>query len=84
MKIAILGAMSEEITPLLETLKNYTKIEHANNTYYFANYKNHELILAYSKIGKVNSTLSASALPEHKLKRLYLLNLAYLYFLYKI
>lgn len=56
MKIAILGAMSEEITPLLETLKNYTKIEHANNTYYFANYKNHELILAYSKIGKVNST----------------------------
>ncbi|HEG0271095.1 TPA: 5'-methylthioadenosine/adenosylhomocysteine nucleosidase, partial [Campylobacter coli] len=24
MKIAILGAMSEEITPLLETLKNYT------------------------------------------------------------
>ncbi|WP_437340447.1 phosphorylase family protein, partial [Campylobacter coli] len=64
MKIAILGAMSEEITPLLETLKNYTKIEHANNTYYFANYKNHELILAYSKIGKVNSTLSASVMIE--------------------
>lgn len=64
MKIAILGAMSEEITPLLETLKDYTKVEHANNTYYFANYKNHELVLAYSKIGKVNSTLSASVMIE--------------------
>lgn len=58
MKIAILGAMSEEITPLLETLKDYTKIEHANNTYYFVKYKNHELVLAYSKIGKVNLLLA--------------------------
>lgn len=32
MKIAILGAMSEEITPLLETLKDYTKIEHAKTS----------------------------------------------------
>ena len=64
MKIAILGAMPEEITPLLETLKDYKSVEYAHNTYYFANYKKHELILAYSKIGKVNSTLSASILIE--------------------
>ncbi|TXE84446.1 5'-methylthioadenosine/adenosylhomocysteine nucleosidase [Campylobacter peloridis] len=64
MKIAILGAMSEEITPLLEILKDYEKIEYANNTYYLAKYKNHDLILAYSKIGKVNSTLSASIMIE--------------------
>ncbi|MCR6591913.1 5'-methylthioadenosine/S-adenosylhomocysteine nucleosidase [Campylobacter insulaenigrae] len=64
MKIAILGAMPEEITPLLETLKEYEQIDYANNTYYLAQYKNHELVIAYSKIGKVNSTLSATILIE--------------------
>ncbi|EAI9065692.1 5'-methylthioadenosine/adenosylhomocysteine nucleosidase [Campylobacter lari] len=64
MKIAILGAMPEEVTPLLETLKEYQAIKHANNTYYLAKYKNHELIIAYSKIGKVNSTLSATIMIE--------------------
>ncbi|EAJ6150710.1 MULTISPECIES: 5'-methylthioadenosine/adenosylhomocysteine nucleosidase [Campylobacter] len=64
MKIAILGAMPEEVTPLLETLKEYQTIEYANNTYYLAKYKNHELIIAYSKIGKVNSTLSAAIMIE--------------------
>ena len=65
MKIAILGAMPEEITPLLETLKSYEKHELANNTYYSAKFKEHDLIIAYSKIGKVNSTLSASLMIEH-------------------
>ncbi|EAK5530088.1 5'-methylthioadenosine/adenosylhomocysteine nucleosidase [Campylobacter lari] len=64
MKIAILGAMPEEVTPLLETLKEYQAIKYANNTYYLAKYKNHELIIAYSKIGKVNSTLSATIMIE--------------------
>ncbi|MCV3387181.1 5'-methylthioadenosine/adenosylhomocysteine nucleosidase [Campylobacter sp. IFREMER_LSEM_CL2256] len=64
MKIAILGAMPEEVTPLLETLKEYQTIEYANNTYYLAKYKNHELIIAYSKIGKVNSALSATIMIE--------------------
>lgn len=64
MKIAILGAMPEEVTPLLEALKEYQAIEYANNTYYLAKYKNHELIIAYSKIGKVNSTLSAAIMIE--------------------
>ena len=52
MKIAILGAMPEEIEPLLKEL-NPKKIEFANNKFYFANFANHELIIAYSKIGKV-------------------------------
>ncbi|KAA6233482.1 5'-methylthioadenosine/adenosylhomocysteine nucleosidase [Campylobacter sp. LR291e] len=64
MKIAILSAMEEELIPLLETLKDYESINYANNTYYTAKYKNHDLILAYSKIGKVNSTLSASIMIE--------------------
>ena len=64
MKLAILGAMPEEISPLLDVLKDYEKVEYANNTYYISSYKNHELILAYSKIGKVNSSLSAAVLIE--------------------
>lgn len=64
MRLAILGAMPEEISPLLDVLKDYEKVEYANNTYYISSYKNHELILAYSKIGKVNSSLSAAVLIE--------------------
>lgn len=63
MKIAILGAMEEEIQPLLQRL-DYKEISYANNKFYMANYKNHELIIAYSKIGKVNSTLSATIMIE--------------------
>ena len=64
MKIGILGAMEEEITPLLEILKDYKEIKYANNSYYLANFGQHELILAYSKIGKVNSTLSTAMMIE--------------------
>lgn len=64
MIIGILGAMPEEIGPLLEKFE-YQTIEYANNKYYVANYKEHRVIIAYSKIGKVNSTLSATILIEH-------------------
>ncbi len=64
MKIAIMGAMVEEITPLLETLKEYKKCEYAGNVYYEAEYKGLELVIAYSKIGKVFSTLTATTMIE--------------------
>ena len=63
MKIAILGAMPEEIEPLLKKL-NYEKKEYANNFFYFAKFNEHDLIIAYSKIGKVNSTLTATLMIE--------------------
>lgn len=63
-KIAIMGAMPEEIEPLLEKVENINKIEYANNTYYEATYKGKELVIAYSKIGKVFSSLTASTLLE--------------------
>ncbi|WP_075493536.1 5'-methylthioadenosine/adenosylhomocysteine nucleosidase [Campylobacter geochelonis] len=63
MKVAILGAMPEEIAPLLERIET-KEIVYANNKFYLANYKNHELIIAYSKIGKVNSTMSATIMRE--------------------
>ncbi len=65
MKIAIMGAMPEEIAPILEKLGSYKTIEYAKNTYYEATYKGVELVIAYSKIGKVFSTLTATTMIEH-------------------
>lgn len=62
--IAILGAMNEEITPILERVGEYETINYANNSFYKANYKGKDLIIAYSKIGKVNSSLTATLLIE--------------------
>ena len=39
-KLAIMGAMEEEILPLLKYFTNINEITYANNTYYEAKYKN--------------------------------------------
>ena len=64
-KIAIMGAMPEEISPILEKLGEYTTTEYADNKYYEASYKGVELVIAYSKIGKVFSTLTATTMIQH-------------------
>lgn len=64
MRIAILGAMNEEIAPLLKKFEHYESISYANNTYYITKYNDIDLIIAYSKIGKVNSALTATILIE--------------------
>jgi len=64
-KIAILGAMVEEIEPLLERLEGVEKIEYAKNSYYQGRYGGAEVVVAYSKIGCVYSTLSATVLIDH-------------------
>ncbi|MDQ1263445.1 MAG: adenosylhomocysteine/aminodeoxyfutalosine nucleosidase [Campylobacterota bacterium] len=65
MKIAIMGAMPEEIAPILQKIGSYKTIDYAGNRYYEATYKNSELVIAYSKIGKVFSTLTATTMIEH-------------------
>ena len=65
MKIAIMGAMPEEVAPILKKLGSYKEIEYANNKYYGANYKGIDVVVAYSKIGKVFSTLTATTMIEH-------------------
>lgn len=65
MKIAIMGAMPEEIAPILEKIGSYKTLEYAGNRYYEATYKGVELVIAYSKIGKVFSTLTATTMIEH-------------------
>jgi len=65
MKIAIMGAMPEEIAPILEKVGEYKTTKYAKNTYYEATYKGVELVIAYSKIGKVFSALTATVMIEH-------------------
>jgi adenosylhomocysteine/aminodeoxyfutalosine nucleosidase len=63
-KIAIMGAMPEEIDPLLAKVENIKKVEYAKNIYYEATYKDKEIVIAYSKIGKVFASLTATILIE--------------------
>ncbi len=64
-KIAIMGAMPEEVAPILEKLGAYKTTEYAGNKYYEASYKGVDIVVAYSKIGKVFSTLTATTMIEH-------------------
>ena len=64
MKIAILGAMREEIEPLLPKINNLQKHEYANNIFYTGTLGGKEIAMAYSKIGKVNAALTATILIE--------------------
>ena len=74
MRIAIMGAMVEEVDPFLSVgeheplLEYFTKYDdevYAGNTYHLAKYKDLEIVLAYSKIGKVFSALTAATMLEH-------------------
>jgi len=65
MKIAIMGAMPEEVAPILEKLGMYKTTKYADNEYYEATYNGVEVVVAYSKIGKVFSTLTASTMIQH-------------------
>ncbi|MDE4965756.1 phosphorylase family protein, partial [Francisella tularensis] len=53
-----------EIIPILAKLDNDETIEYAKNKYKLANYQDKELVLAYSKIGKVFSSLTATIMIE--------------------
>lgn len=64
MKIAIMGAMREEIDPILERVGSYSTLEHAGNIFYTCMYAGHDLVIAYSKIGKVFSAITASVMCE--------------------
>lgn len=63
-KIAIMGAMPEEVEPIVAKLDNIKETEYAANTYYEGLYNGQEVVVAYSKIGKVFATLTATILIE--------------------
>ncbi len=58
MRIAIMGAMSEEIEPLLAQVESIKRVEYAKNIYYEATYKGREIVIGYSKIGQVFGSLN--------------------------
>ena len=63
-KIAIMGAMPEEIEPIISKLENLKETVYAANKYYEGSYNGREVVVAYSKIGKVFATLTATILIE--------------------
>lgn len=66
-----MGAMPEEIAPILEFLQEYRSYEIAGNVYYQGQYKGSDVVVAYSKIGKVFASLTASVMIQHfKAKKL--------------
>ncbi|MDD6054949.1 MAG: 5'-methylthioadenosine/adenosylhomocysteine nucleosidase [Helicobacter sp.] len=65
MTIGIMGAMQEEITPLLEYYKDYEIISFGGNTFYKVNLDSKTLIIARSRIGKVHSALTAATMIMH-------------------
>ncbi|PAF46901.1 5'-methylthioadenosine/S-adenosylhomocysteine nucleosidase [Helicobacter sp. 12S02634-8] len=65
MKIGIIGAMHEEITPLLEIFGAYEEILLGGNAFYHITYKDADIYIAYSKIGKVHAALTASSMILH-------------------
>jgi len=64
MKIAIMGAMPEEVEPIVAKLDNVKQTIYGANTYYEGSYNGQEVVVAYSKIGKVFATLTATMLIE--------------------
>lgn len=63
-KIAILGAMREEIEPFLALIPDARKTTYAQNDFFEGRLHGKEVVLAYSKIGKVNAALTATLLIE--------------------
>ncbi|MCK9256457.1 MAG: 5'-methylthioadenosine/adenosylhomocysteine nucleosidase [Sulfurospirillaceae bacterium] len=67
MKIGVMGAMEEEIEPFLKENSGFTKLneeEYGQNIYHIGSFDKHEIVLAYSKIGKVNAALTAATMIE--------------------
>ncbi len=62
--IGILCAMREELEPVLKMVEVKETVEYGKNIYYKAVFEGKELVLAYSKIGKVNASTTATVLIE--------------------
>ncbi|BDQ28211.1 5'-methylthioadenosine/adenosylhomocysteine nucleosidase [Helicobacter ailurogastricus] len=69
--IGVMGAMPEEIAPLLAKFSHHTSENMGNNTYYRLKLQDLHIILAYSKIGKVHAaTTAATLILHHKVQAL--------------
>ena len=60
--LGIIGAMSEEISLILENMKNITEVQKGKIVYYTGTLGNQEVVLCKSGEGKVNSAMVATTL----------------------
>lgn len=65
MKIAVIGAMEEEVELLREALENKTVTTIANCEYTTGTYNGKDVVLLKSGIGKVNAAMSTTILLHH-------------------
>ncbi len=65
MKIAIIGAMEEEVKLLRSKLDNQNTENHAGFEYYTGQINDTEIVLLRSGIGKVNAAISTAVLLKH-------------------
>lgn len=59
-----MGAMPEEIEPIVSKLDSVSITNYGANRYYEGTYNGKDVVVAYSKIGKVFATLTATVLIE--------------------
>lgn len=64
MKIGLIAAVPEEINTLHHDLSFTDEVTYAERTYYIGHYNNTEIILVYSRIGKVAASITTCALIE--------------------
>jgi len=64
MKIGIIAAVPEEIKTIHDGMHFHETIERAERQYYLGNYETIELVLAYSRVGKVAASITATTLIE--------------------
>lgn len=64
MKIGIMAAVPEEIQTIHDDLHFHETIEHVERQYYLSHYDTIELVLVYSRVGKVAASITAAALIE--------------------
>lgn len=64
MKIAVIGAMEQEVELLRNALQNTTTEKIANSEYTTGTYEGKEVVLLKSGIGKVNAAMSTTILLE--------------------
>jgi adenosylhomocysteine nucleosidase len=62
MKIAIIGAMEEEVCLLRSSINNLSTEQHGGFEYYLGQIESHDVILLKSGIGKVNAAIGTTLL----------------------
>jgi adenosylhomocysteine nucleosidase len=64
MKIGIISAVPEEIKTIHDDIHFSNSVEHVERQFYFGKYETIELVLVYSRVGKVAASITAAALIE--------------------